>query len=407
MCFERSNRAAWGVLDIHAILVLFVMTTAFVCLNGCFEKVKLSAPSELSEFERAGPVYPAMDLDQLVGAGSRSGLYRVVSGDVLELTMPTILQVVMAKDLEAVENVSKYMCRVSDNGTVTLPIVGEIRVAGKALGQTESIIIDAYYPKYIGIRPSVLAQVAEYNTAKVSITGAVKNPGIYELRSDRMSLVAVIMESGGIVDDGAARIWIMHADQAQPDQGSLGKDTGRREHQSSLDAALDEAPSEQSLATAEPNKPQKSEPVLLPVKGLNIPFADVALRDGDAVVVERLEMPIFTVIGLVNKPGNYPYPPDVQYNLVQAIAYAEGLEQDAKPRYATIYRLKADGTIVRTPFRIINPANGSEQMDSLNVMLKPGDIVAVEHTPRIRRNLFLQKMFNVNVGAYVPIPIMR
>jgi len=59
----------------------------------------------------------------------------------------------------------------------------------------------------------VFAQVLEYKTAKVSITGAVEKPGIYELRSDQMSLVALLMEAGGIVDEGATLIRIIHPDE--------------------------------------------------------------------------------------------------------------------------------------------------------------------------------------------------
>jgi protein involved in polysaccharide export with SLBB domain len=391
---RRSDCNIWRSSKFQSILTLFVITLLPICFNGCFERVRLPSDEQLTEFAQAGPVHPAIDLDQLVGARKGDGLYRVIPGDVLELTMPAILQVVLTKTLEAVANVSVYMCRVSEKGTITLPIVGEIDVTGRTLGQIESTIIDAYYPRYIGVRPSVLAQIAEYKTAKVSITGAVKNPGIYELRSDRMTLVALIMEASGIIDEGAACIKIKHADQVGSGQESLDPNSELAEHESS--------PEEITSV-----KSKKSEPIVLPIKGLNIPFADAALHNGDAVVVERLEMPLFTMIGLVNKPGNYPYPPDARYNLMQAIAFAGGLDQDADPRYATIYRLKADGTILRTPFRVIKPDNGSEMMDSLNVAVKPGDIVAIEHTPRTRTNLFLQRIFHVNVGAYVPVPILR
>ena len=139
------------------------------------------------------------------------------------------------------------------------------------------------------------------------------------------------------------------------------------------------------------------------MRGLNIPFADVALSAGDTVVVEPLRMSFFTVIGLVNKPGNFPYPPDEQYNLMQAIAFAGGLDQVTDPRFAAIYRLKEDGSIVRTAFQIIRAENVSQLTDALNVAIKPGDIVAVENTPRTRTNAFLQRIFNINVGAYVPL----
>jgi hypothetical protein len=147
----------------------------------------------------------------------------------------------------------------------------------------------------------------------------------------------------------------------------------------------------------ETNKPRKSESLILPIKGLNIPFADVALQDGDSVIVERLQPPLFTVIGLVNSPGNFPYPPDVQYTLMQAIGFGEGLNLIAEPRYATIYRLKRNGTCIHATF----PIRGNSKLaDASNTLIKPGDIVAVEHTPRTRTAIFLDRTFRSNIGTY-------
>jgi protein involved in polysaccharide export with SLBB domain len=135
----------------------------------------------------------------------------------------------------------------------------------------------------------------------------------------------------------------------------------------------------------------------LPVKDFNIPFADVALQDGDSVVVERLQPPLFTVMGLVNRPDNFPYPPDVQYTLMQAIGFGGGLNLVAEPRYVTIYRLKRNGTCVSATF----PIRGDRRpVDASNTLIKPGDIIAVEHTPRTRTALFLDRMFRINVGTY-------
>jgi len=147
-------------------------------------------------------------------------------------------------------------------------------------------------------------------------------------------------------------------------------------------------------------KLNKHEPLVLPVKGLNIPFADVALQDGDTVIVERLELPLVTVVGLVNKPGNFPYPPDARYNLMQALGFAGGFNQAANPRYATVYRMKPDRTIVHAIFPLVK---GSRMTEALGILIKPGDIVAVEHTPRTRKNVFLDKVFRINFGAYVPL----
>ena len=80
-------------------------------------------------------------------------------------------------------------------------MIGELAVAGKTLGEIEAAIVASYHPQYTVMRPSVFARIVEYREAKVTITGAVANPGVYSLKTDQMSVVALIMEAGGVVED--------------------------------------------------------------------------------------------------------------------------------------------------------------------------------------------------------------
>ena len=570
MNFVKCSSFIAHISKTHIVFCFFLTLLLSICLVGCSDRVILPSAAELMEFENTGPVHSSVDMDRLVRAKIGGGAYRIVPGDVLELTMPTILRVVIAEKPDIPERATPYVCRVSDKGAITLPIVGEIEAAEKSLAEIESSIIDAYYPKYVVTRPSVFAQILEYKTVKISVTGAVKEPGIYELRSDRMSLVALLMEAGGIIDNGATLIRITHSDETvlnnvKTPRENLGKTTEKIIEQSirpketmlavpsarysaynetevqltfeqptpsntigQLDIIMHDgtillaeqlditsenerevllrklahkdsristgkvnqrlcalaemlkpgsgiynsknrttdktmnpnaelnmaqillaggfADEENINSNTEPNwsdseqnstvddvlykqlvekyqelidtfgqennsenvekaelgKPKGHEPLVLPVKGLNIPFADVALQDGDSVIVERLEQPLFTVIGLVHEPGNFPYPPDVQYNLMQAIAFAGGLDKTAEPHYATVYRLKPDRTVVRAAFKIIDD---SKLTDASSTLIKPGDIIAVEQTPRTRTKLFLDSMFRINLGIYTPLDL--
>ncbi len=562
---------------------IFVSVVALIvcfCQLSCQDQVYLPSADQLTDFENAGPVGPAVDLERIVRARISKGPYRVVAGEVIELTMPTILQIVTAEDPRVTANATPYVCRVSESGTITLPAVGEIEAAGKTLAEIEAAVVNAYYPTYAVTRPSVFAKILEYKTAKLSITGAVQKPGIYSLRSDQMSLVALLMEAGGIVEDGAATIRIIHSSAKQHDReirdpspvtrdpsderrtetasslvprppasagaslsprkrgsivwrwrmddrgwtsaqsavkildytsfqgaglrlsfvqltpsGTTGLLTVKRDEKVVLLDLLDvssniqrralseklaeqepavstaqverqlsllagqlepaynisasengtilakgAASSEQQIRTlsdealeklrdalSEVLKHEKSLReegiaklqegenrdelgIVLPVKGLNIPFADVALDEGDTVIVEPLRVPVFSVIGLVNRPGNFPYPAQERYSLMQALAFAGGLDRDAEPRYATIYRLKADGTIASASFQVVGGTgfqpvgHGQDgRATALSIPIKPNDIVAVEHTQRTRTTVFLQRMFSIHVGAYVPV----
>jgi len=517
-------RYIYGRVLNSKILFLFLLAILLsVYLAGCGDRVRLPSAEELSTFQAAGPSVPTVDMQRVARAKMEVGTYRIVPGDVLELNMPIILQFLVTEAPDFPDKIAPYLCRVLDNGTIVLPMAGEIRAAGKTLAEIELAIIDAYYPTYARTRPSVIARVTEYKTHKVSITGAVQNPGIYELRSDQMSLVALLMRAGGIIKEGAVRIRITHAERTQTvsdnqfhierpmprpvnlgsnqnngtdvqmtfqqtsRSSTIGRLTIRQEQIILLSEQIDITNENQrwsildKLAETQPriateevgriwvrlcelaellNNPNSSvsnnnesiqaaslvtdrdiytansrqttgsnsiqrkfngglevtepeyieagetgsdETFVLPIRGLNIPFADVVLQEGDTVIVEQLEMPLFTVIGLVNKPGNFPYPPDVQYNLMQAIAFAGGLYRSAAPRYATVYRLKQDGSIVRAPFQLITSKKGTQLTEALNIPIKPGDIVAIEDTLRTRTNEFLRRIFNVHIGAYVPV----
>jgi protein involved in polysaccharide export with SLBB domain len=224
--------------------------------------------------------------------------------------------------------------------------------------------------------------------SKIYIAGAIEKPGVYTLRADQMTLVSLLTEAGGISEAGAAVVRVMRS-------GSQERTT-----EPGLLSFGSERASVTSADTATPMQAENQQPppIVLPVVGMNIPFRDVALEEGDTVVVEPVHMPLMSVLGLVQRPGNFPYPPYAQYNLTQAIAFAGGLDMAADPRYVTIYRLSSDGTVLRAPFRLIKDGQLTE---ALSTPVRAGDVVAIEHTPRTRTNEFINRVFRLNVGAYL------
>ena len=382
--------------------VLIISTTLFFCGCSTYNGQSMPSPKQLAEFQNAGPALPKIDIERLLKARTNTGSYRVVPGDLIELQIPPILQSVTA-DLPASHDISKpYLCRVSYEGDITVPVIGQVPVVEKTLAEIEAVIVNAYYPKYCVDRPTVVARVTEYKTVKVSINGAVEKPGVYELRSDQMSLVSLIMASGGIVEKGAAAIRIER--QEQPNLLALHQNplinTEAAEMLGSMGVGVAQQTSDVgALVTGE----SEDKPLLLPVEGLNVPFTDVPVHEGDTIIVEQLGQPRFTVIGLVNKPGTFEYPPDTNYNLMEALACAGGLHMAADPRYATVYRQKRDGTVVSAKFKVVEDLRLT---DALSALVKPGDIIAVEHTQRTRTNLFFDKVFRINTGFYTTAEIL-
>jgi protein involved in polysaccharide export with SLBB domain len=119
------------------------------------------------------------------------------------------------------------------------------------------------------------------------------------------------------------------------------------------------------------------------------------------VTVEPPSAQYVSVVGLVMAPGNFPCPPDARYTLIQAIAFAGGLNLIAAPRYVSLYRLNADGTIASITLQLVDPRADEQLTEALALPLKPGDVVSVEHTPRTRTNVFLDRVLRISLGLYV------
>ena len=513
--------------------LLRLVTLCLACgyCGGCGDGMQQPSADRLTEFANAGPSGPTVDLDQVARARLRSGPYRVVPGDVLQVEMPQVLDPHAQGPATAMDGKETYTCRISDAGAIILPVVGPLPVAGKSLAEIESSVIASYCPKYVKTKPPVYVSVLEHKTQRVSVVGAVARSGIYALRHDQMTLVGLLMEAGGIVDKGAALIKVnrfgqtgvkrlgmshvpvsksltketasrhMFADWTVPARSEIGirpVDAGVRSHllfvrEGPLNATgwlvlgrgdevvarkwldlgselqrwefLDMATArvcsvtgaelerrlsrlarfleswppgqdvslsardslwhvtpEGHLATVfdEPGagavrvipaamaqnmedwKEDREDAAtfVLPVRGLSIPFADVVLREGDSIVVEPPPEQFVSVVGLVNRPGNFPYPYDVRYTLIQAVALAGGLDLTADPRYVSVYRLRADGTVASVVLQLVDPKNEEKLTETLALPLKPGDVVSVEQTPRTRTNRFLDRVFRVSLGLY-------
>jgi protein involved in polysaccharide export with SLBB domain len=258
---------------------LLVLISGFSLLTGCGPK--LSDPEQLTRFEGAGPIATGTDVIGL-GGEHHIGPYRVVLGDILQFQMPAVLRVISTEFSEWLKPVygrrdyEPYLVRVSGAGTITLPIVGEILVAGMTLSEIEAVVIDAYYPKYVVNRPMVVCEVEKY-----------------QRESER----------------------------------------------------------------------------------------------------------VFTVMGLVRNPNAFAYPPDVQYNLMESLAYAGGLDMTADPRYVKVYRQDSNGEIVSATFSV----DSKSFLDAYAVSIKPGDVIYVDHTLRTRINQFISDVFTVRVGAYTDV----
>ncbi len=85
--------------------------------------------------------------------------------------------------------------RVDDDGTINMPFVGDIMVAGRTTNEIERLLRNALRRK--SQNPQVLVSIAEGLTNSVIIGGDVRQPGRLVLPTNRESLSDVIALSGG------------------------------------------------------------------------------------------------------------------------------------------------------------------------------------------------------------------
>lgn len=91
--------------------------------------------------------------------------------------------------------------RVDAKGTVNLPLVGEVLVAGKTVSEAQQAIEAAYRDGRYLKKPQVTINIEEYASREVSIDGKVRNPGRYPLPIEaNMTVLELVTKAGGFMD---------------------------------------------------------------------------------------------------------------------------------------------------------------------------------------------------------------
>lgn len=84
--------------------------------------------------------------------------------------------------------------RVSERGSISFPLLGEVRVAGYTTLQFERRLEELLEKDYL-VSPSVNLSIIEYST--ISVLGQVKKPGAFEIKG-KMAVSQAIALAGGL-----------------------------------------------------------------------------------------------------------------------------------------------------------------------------------------------------------------
>ena len=169
--------------------------------------------------------------------------------------------------------------RVTENGTITFPLIGTIKIGGLTIGAAEQIIAKALKDGGFIQAPQVNIVLLQNRGNQVSVLGQVNRTGRFPLETVNIRLSEMIAIAGGIAATGA-------------DVAIL---TGVRE-----------------------GKPFRKEIDIAGMFLANKLQDDIVVSGGDVIYVHR--QPLFYIYGEVQKPGSYR----VERNMTLRQALAQG-----------------------------------------------------------------------------------
>ena len=108
--------------------------------------------------------------------------YKIGPTDVLKLT------VFQVDDLNRT-------VQVSGNGTINVPLIGQVRATGRTAQDLEIDIASRLRARYLQ-SPQVTVYIEEYNSQKITVGGAVKKAGIFPVKGDFSLLQAIAKAEG-------------------------------------------------------------------------------------------------------------------------------------------------------------------------------------------------------------------
>jgi polysaccharide export outer membrane protein len=190
---------------------------------------------------------------------------------------------------------------VDEDGSVSLPLVGAVRIGGQSQTAAAQRIAAAFQAGQYLRNPQVTLLITQSRSQQVSVLGEVRSPGRFVV-DGRTSVLDLLALAGGTTERSGDAVFLIRDD---------GK--GKLERQR------------------------------IDLKGLQsdqVPLPSLALRGGDSVYVPTFEQ--YYIYGAVTQPNMYRLEPSM--TVLQAISRSGGLTQFANDRRIEIKRRNADGT---------------------------------------------------------------
>ncbi len=217
--------------------------------------------------------------------------------------------------------------RVSGEGSVNFPLIGEAVVANLTVRDAEQKITGLLAAGYI-VEPHVNIFVQEYRSKKVTILGEVKKPGLYELNGNT-TLLEMMSKAEGPTENAGDTILVKRKIQD-------GKNSGVSKDEWSY------------ISISRTDLMEKGDP-----------SANIQIIDKDSIFVTTSGF--VYVMGEVHRPGAYKVEKDT--TVMKAIALAGGLTEKAAPGRTVLTRKSGD--------------EEQETRAEMSSLVKPDDVITV------------------------------
>lgn len=225
--------------------------------------------------------------------------------------------------------------RVSENGTVRLPLIGEFPVRGLSEAELTQKLKEHLEANYLR-RASVTVEVREFLSRPISVIGAVENPGNLDL-SGRYTLLQALTAAGGLAAEHGNTVYV------------------RRRAPNGLTAQI-----------------------ALPLDRLlmgNDPRLDIPIFTNDVINVSLTSKVTIYLLGEVETQGALEFDSTQNVTLLTAISRAGGISDRAADKIV-IRRQRVDGSTQELEVDYKRIINGRDP----DPVLQDGDVVVIKES---------------------------
>jgi polysaccharide export outer membrane protein len=278
-----------------------------------------------------------------------------------------------------IEELQNQHARISQDGTVSLPLIGTVKVGGMDEDRAR-VAISQRLARYMKV-PRLEMYVERYRSRGVAVAGAVQKPGNYDLASFGDSLNDVIAMAGGLAPQAAEYALFLPVGIAHSD------------------AAANQT---QTSTVADERMPGAYSRTLLGRVSIMLPFGrsgdvgclNMPARPGDVILVPTAGT--VTVVGWVRNPGSFPISPAM--TVLGAVTAAGGA---LFSWHVEVLRTDQTGSRVVKRLSLSDLENGEET----DIPVKAGDVLLVEKSVVGAVPYGLYEIFqHFGTGMGIPIP---